>query len=101
MRCHRYFKNTKSRHDYIDSIKCSSCEETFFAGNHYIKHYQTNHGGLPPEYEDREKYMCDQCPSVFILKQHLRKHIQQVHSKVYKKSKSLNSGNDYIGKSKL
>ena len=51
LRCHRYFKNTKSRHDYIDSIKCSTCEETFFAGNHYIKHYQTNHGGLPPEYQ--------------------------------------------------
>ena len=31
--------------------------------NIYIKHHQEGHGGLPPEYMEREKFICEQCPA--------------------------------------
>ena len=46
--------------DYVDSIKCSSCDVAFSSGNIYIQHYQAKHGDFPPEYIDREKFICDQ-----------------------------------------
>ena len=73
-------KSLNSGNDYIDSIKCSSCEEAFSAGNFYIQHYQSIHGGLPPEYVDKEKFMCDECPSVFMQKHRLKTHKDNVHS---------------------
>ena len=57
--------------DYVDSIKCSSCGKTFSSGNLYIQHYQSKHGDFPPEYNDREKFICDQCPKVFLEKHRL------------------------------
>ena len=43
----RYQNNVVNKGlDYIDSIKCSSCYETFSAGNHYIQHHQAIHGGI-------------------------------------------------------
>ena len=75
-----------------EPMECKSCSTTFKFPSVYIKHYQDTHSSLPPEYVDKQNFMCDQCPSVFILKQHLRKHIQQVHSKIYKKSKVIYLG---------
>ena len=35
------FKSTKKRDEYVDSICCSSCEETFSSENIYIRHYES------------------------------------------------------------
>ena len=69
------------RRSYIDSISCSACEETFSAENHYIQHYQTMHGDFPPEFSEREKFMCDQCPAIFLTKQKWTSHKWSVHLK--------------------
>ena len=74
-------KKPGERRSYIDSIPCSACEETFSAENHYIQHYQTMHGDFPPEFEDREKFMCDQCPAIFLTKQKWTSHKWSVHLK--------------------
>ena len=56
----------------------------FTAPNFYIQHHQASHGGLPPDYLDKELFMCDQCPNVFISKQSLTVHIINVHKDVDK-----------------
>ena len=38
------FKNTKKRDEYVDSIKCSSCNETFSFENTYIRYGNTGYG---------------------------------------------------------
>ena len=86
----RYQNNVVNKGlDYIDSIKCSSCYETFSAGNHYIQHHQAVHGGIPPEYIDKEQFMCDQCPNVFMSKQRLTTHKWSVHLNKRKPSQGV------------
>ena len=65
--------------NYIQSIKCSKCGETFSAENIYIKHYQSKHGGIPLEYIDREKFFCEQCPGIFLEQYKLTSHKTNVH----------------------
>ena len=65
--------------NYIQSIKCSKCDETFSAENIYIKHYQSKHGGIPIEYIDKEKFMCDKCPGIFLERHKLHTHKTNVH----------------------
>ena len=52
---------------------CDKCNQKFDYPSDYIKHYQDIHGSLPPEYKDKETFVCDQCPRVFITKNHLGK----------------------------
>ena len=72
-------------HNGQDAIECKSCLIKFKFPSIYIKHYQDHHNSLPPEYIDRENFMCDQCPSVFISKQHLNHHIKRVHMETHGK----------------
>ena len=65
--------------NYIQSIKCSNCDETFSAENIYIKHYQSKHGGIPPEYMDKEKFFCEKCPEIFLEQYKLNSHKKNVH----------------------
>ena len=51
----------------------------FTSPNFYITHHQATHGGLPPDYLDKELFMCDSCPNIFISKQSLTVHIINVH----------------------
>ena len=73
-------RNNENGMEYIDAFKCSSCKKVFSAGNIYIHHFQKIHGGLPPEYEDKEKFICDECPNIFLEKHRLRVHKSWVHS---------------------
>ena len=78
-------------------MECKSCTITFKFPSIYIKHYQDKHGTLPPEYVDKENFICDQCPSVFISKQNLRDHILRVHMKKKKKTyRNTENGMEYI-----
>ena len=65
--------------NYIQSIKCTNCDETFSAENIYIKHYQSKHGGIPPEYIDKEKLFCEKCPGIFLEQYKLTTHKTNVH----------------------
>ena len=49
---------------------CTKCNQNFSTANpsDYIKHYQDTHGALPPDFIDKETFVCDQCPRVFIAK---------------------------------
>ena len=79
-----YVEHCKDVHNEIvsrsESIECNSCEEKFRAPTFYIQHYQSVHGDLPPEYLDKELFVCDQCPQVFISKISLSAHIENVHN---------------------
>ena len=75
------FPNSNKGKEYIDSIKCSNCEETFSAGNIYIQHYACNHQGFPPEYIDKEQFICEDCPNIFMEKHSLHSHKYNVHGK--------------------
>jgi hypothetical protein len=90
-----------------ESIECHSCGEKFQAANFYIQHHQSVHGNLPPEYLDKELFVCDQCPQVFITKISLSMHIYNGHNaknKLKKKEgkkcpyceKSFQSRNNYL-----
>ena len=64
---------------FPDGIKCHSCEVIFTVEGNYIKHHMKVHGGLPPQYKDRELFMCDQCSTLCISKKALRTHVQNTH----------------------
>ena len=78
-------RNCENGMEYVDAFKCSSCKKVFSAGNIYIQHFQKIHGGLPPEYEDKEKFICDECPNIFLEKHRLNTHKSWVHSNRPKK----------------
>ena len=61
-------KNHMQTSSHGKSYVCIKCN--FSSGNpsDYIKHFQDNHGTLPPEFIDKETFVCDQCPRVFIAK---------------------------------
>ena len=63
----------------MENINCSSCDQNFFAPSFYIQHYQSEHGSLPPEYFEKELFICDQCPQVYISKISLAAHTSNVH----------------------
>ena len=50
------------------------------SGKFYIQHQQSVHGNLPPEYLDKELFVCDQCPQVFITKISLSMHVYNGHN---------------------
>ena len=41
IRSNNQYKRNKKRDEYVDSISCSSCDETFSAENIYIRHYES------------------------------------------------------------
>ena len=89
--------NIKKENTVQEPMECKSCTITFKFPSIYIKHYQDKHGTLPPEYVDKENFICDQCPSVFISKQNLRDHILRVHMKKKKKTyRNTENGMEYI-----
>ena len=47
---------------------------------YFVQHYKYVHGGIPPGYEDKEKFMCDQCPSVFFNNLSLKLHYKTKHA---------------------
>ena len=61
-------------------MECHSCGEKFKAANFYIFFQQSVHGNLPPEYLDKELFVCDQCPQVFITKISLSMHVYNGHN---------------------
>ena len=65
---------------FLFPIECHACDMKFKAPTFYIQHHQSVHGNLPPEYLDKELFICDQCPNVFITKQSLTMHMINVHS---------------------
>ena len=46
---------------------CVKCDRKFDYPSDYIKHYQETHSSLPPEYIDKETFVCDQCPRYGLL----------------------------------
>jgi KRAB domain-containing zinc finger protein len=59
---------------------CPECDQEFNATMYYVQHYKYVHGGLPPGFEDKEKFMCDQCPSVFFNNLSLKLHYKTKHN---------------------
>ena len=51
---------------------------------YFVQHYKYVHGGIPPGFEDKEKFMCDQCPSVFFNNLSLKLHYKTKHSDIVK-----------------
>ena len=67
----------------IENYTCQICSEIFpyskFAERSYIQHYRSVHDTECPEYEDKEKFLCEQCPAIFFNKQSLKHHILKSH----------------------
>ena len=63
-------KNHMATSTHGKAYLCTKCNQNFSTANpsDYIKHYQDTHGGLPPDFLDKETFVCDQCPRVFIAK---------------------------------
>ena len=76
----------------MSQILCSTCGDTFYAPNVYIEHYQKNHGGLPPEYADKEKHVCNDCSNVYISIRALNSHQRNVHSEIKPSKKPKKCG---------
>ena len=98
-----YVAHCKDVHNEIisrsESIECHSCGEKFKAANFYIQHHQSVHGNLPPEYLDKELFVCDQCPQVFITKISLSMHIYNGHNAENKLKKKEGKKCPYCEKS--
>ena len=63
-------KNHMATSTHGKAYLCTKCNQNFSTANpsDYIKHYQDTHGSLPPDFIDKETFVCDQCPRVFIAK---------------------------------
>lgn len=59
---------------------CPECGQEFNATMYFVQHYKYVHGGIPPGFEDKEKFMCDQCPSVFFNNLSLKLHYKTKHA---------------------
>ena len=65
-------------------INYFECDQEFNATMYFVQHYKYVHGGIPPGFEDKEKFMCDQCPSVFFNNLSLKLHYKTKHSDIIK-----------------
>jgi len=65
-------------------VICPECDQEFNATMYFVQHYKYVHGGIPPGFEDKEKFMCDQCPSVFFNNLSLKLHYKTKHSDIIK-----------------
>ena len=79
----------QSKHSNDQAIKqnktvCPVCDQEFNASMYFVQHYKYVHGGIPPGYENKEKFMCDQCPSVFFNNLSLKLHYKTKHSEFIK-----------------
>ena len=83
-----------------ESVTCSSCAKTFVKSSFYIQHYQSSHGGLPPEFVDKELFMCEECPSIFIEKHTLNTHKYHAHNKKRKLDNDNTDNSDSLKKLK-
>ena len=63
----------------IEAKECKICEKQFRVPSIYIHHYQETHGGLPPEYIDKNLFFCEKCPRAFLSKTQLTDHIYKFH----------------------
>ena len=77
-------KSLKKENIVHEPSKCQICSATFRFPSAYIKHYQDTHGSIPPEYIDKETFVCDQCPMVFISGKNLKEHIERVHLRCHR-----------------
>ena len=59
-------------------VTCPKCDQDFRAKT-FVMHYRRVHGGYPPGYENRRKYMCDQCSAEFLTDISLKRHIALTH----------------------
>ena len=83
----------KSKHSTEAPVKqskvvCPECDQEFNATMYFVQHYKYVHGGIPPGFEDKEKFMCDQCPSVFFNQLSLKLHYKTKHSNAVKDTAS-------------
>ena len=66
-----------------DGYCCHICKESFlpskFAERSYVQHYRSAHHSIPPEFEDKEKFICEQCPEIFFKDTKLKHHIKSIH----------------------
>jgi RNase P subunit RPR2 len=65
-------------------VVCPECDQEFNATMYFVQHYKYVHGGIPPGFEDKEKFMCDQCPSVFFNNLSLKLHYKTKRSDIIK-----------------
>ena len=90
----RYLNEHKrKRHDpdrieeKIEDYTCQICSEVFpytrWAQRSYIQHYRTAHDTVPPEYENKEKFLCEQCPLIFFTKYNERRNLIFSNSQVF------------------
>ena len=70
----------KKENTVQEPMECKSCTITFKFPSIYIKHYQDKHGTLPPEYVDKENFICDSM--WFYLCTYLFRHEQKVQLKI-------------------
>ena len=72
---------------------CKVCNESFpaskFSENFYLKHYKNSHNKLPPEFEDKEKFLCQQCPEFFFKPLQLSIHTSKFHGSGKKQLKEV------------
>ena len=75
----KFDENTQSYIGYT----CRICSEIFspskYAENSYLKHYKTMHASVPPEFENKEQFLCQQCPETFFSTAKLNVHFSRKH----------------------
>ena len=70
----------KARCQKKEDYYCKICNKLFPSSNshnesQYIKHYKAEHNDFPPEYRDKEQYLCSECPEVFFNKSTFGTHV--------------------------
>ena len=86
---HMHKKNSKCQERFDEKTQtyigytCRICNEHFsaskYAENSYLKHYTSIHHSLPPEFENKEQFLCQQCPQTFFNIRNLNWHTERIH----------------------
>ena len=79
---YQHKKNGKCLESYV-GYACKHCHESFpaskFSEFYYLKHYKSIHNSLPPEFENKEQFLCQACPEIFFSSRNLSLHTLRIH----------------------
>jgi hypothetical protein len=96
-KCGKGYQNKKMLDDHLAKpsctfspstlYKCDQCTSEFIKVHGFIKHYDQQHGGFPPNLKTGPVHLCDSCPKIFLNPASLDKHRKHEHEGVPKVKK--------------
>ena len=76
--------NSRERETFACKICNLPFQENFHSVHGYVTHYRTEHNDIPPEFVDKEKFLCSECPEIYFSKSNFKVHVRKHKEKEIK-----------------